>query len=131
MPSVPLAFTLEVSMSVKVVSIEDDGVAVLACAGEMNALEMTANGCSLTDILGQNWASRRVALDLSQASYMDSAAIGWLLSLHKKFSDQNGKLMVFGLHPNVQRVIDIMRINQVLNLAQDKAHALKRLRGEH
>ena len=118
-------------MSVKVVAIEDDGVATLACAGEMNALEMTANGGGLKDVLGEGWASRRVAMDLGGATYMDSAAIGWLLSLHKSFEQEGGRLILFALHPNVRRVLDIMRINQVLDLAEDRQHALKRLRGEH
>lgn len=116
-------------MSVKVVAIEDDGVATLACAGEMNALEMSTNGKGLKDVLGDDWASRRVALDLSEASYMDSAAIGWLLSLHKGFGDAGGRLILFGTHPNVRRVIEMMRIDKVLDLADDREHALKRLRG--
>lgn len=118
-------------MSMKVVSIEDDGVATLACAGEMNALEMTGDGGGLKELLGEGWASRKTALDLSEATYMDSAAIGWLLSLHKSFCQAGGRLVVFGMHPNVRRVIDIMRIDQVLDLAEDRQHAVKRLRGEH
>ncbi|MFN3167976.1 MAG: STAS domain-containing protein [Phycisphaeraceae bacterium] len=118
-------------MSVKVVAIDDDGVATLACAGEMNALEMTTQGKGLKGVLGDDWASRNVALDLSEASYMDSAAIGWLLSLHKAFSDAGGRLILFGTHPNVRRVIEMMRIDKVLDLAEDREHALKRLRGEH
>jgi len=118
-------------MSVKVVAIEDDGVATLACAGEMNALEMSTDGKGLKDVLGDEWASRKVALDLSEASYMDSAAIGWLLSLHKAFDEGDGRLVLFGTHPNVRRVIDMMRIDKVLDLAENREHALKRLRGEH
>lgn len=118
-------------MSVKVVSIEDDGVASLACAGEMNALEMTGNaeGGGLRAVLGDGWAKRQVALDLGESSYMDSAAIGWLLSLHKAFDDAGGRLVIYGLHPNVKRVVEIMRIDKVLNLASDHDHALQRLRG--
>ncbi len=118
-------------MSIKVVAIEDDGSAMLACAGEMNALEMTGDGGGLRGTLGEDWAAKKVALDLGEASYMDSAAIGWLLSLHKAFGEAGGRLILFGLHPNVQRVIEIMRIDQVLDLAEDAMHAKKRLRGEH
>ena len=116
-------------MSVRVVSIEDDGVAALACAGEINALAMRKEAGGLTGVLGDNWPTRRVALDLSEASYMDSAAIGWLLSIHKKFGDAGGRLVVYGLHPNVQRVVEIMRINQVLELADNRDDALRRARG--
>lgn len=118
-------------MSIKVVSIEDDGVASLACTGEMNALEMTGNGGGLEKSLGEDWASKQVALDLGEVSYMDSAAIGWLLSLHKAFTNAGGRMVLFGIHPNVKRVIDIMRIDRVLSLAEDHDHAIKRLRGSH
>ena len=116
-------------MSIKVVSIEDDGVAALACVGEMNGLAMSSDGGGLQDALGEGWAGRPVALDLSEASYMDSAAIGWLLSLHKQLSGAGGRLVLHGLHPNVKRVIEIMRIDQVLDLAESRGHALECLRG--
>ena len=118
-------------MSIKVVSIEDDGVASLAFTGEMNALEKTLDDeVGFKALLGEDWASRKVMLDLGQATYMDSAAIGWLLSLHKAFDQGGGRLVLFGIEGNIQRVIDMMRIGRVLNLSEGKAEALARLRGK-
>lgn len=116
-------------MSVKVLSIEDDGVAAVACEGELNGLGMN-NGdvADLEPQLGDDWAQRRVALDMSGASYMDSAAVGWLLSLHKAFQQAGGQMVVCGIQPEVRRVIELMRIDKVVPIVADRDQAMRRLR---
>lgn len=116
-------------MSVKMVSIEDDGIAVLASDRELDglALSVTDNN-TFQKVLGESWAAKRVALDLSATEYIDSATIGWLLSTHKNFSEGGGRLVLHGLQPSVLRVIEMMRINQVLELAADREKALAKLR---
>lgn len=116
-------------MSIRVDSIEDDGVAMLICADDMNALEMSTDGTELEEVLGDEWATRRVIMDLSDAEYVDSAVIGWLLLLHKTFNRAGGRLVLYGLNPNVKRVIDLLRIDDVLMLATDRERALQRVRG--
>ena len=116
-------------MSLKMVSIEDDGIAVLACDQELDGLALSSNESqALPKVLGDKWAGKRVALDLSATAYIDSAAIGWLLSIHKKFREGKGRLVIHGLQPSVQRVIEMMRIHQVLDLADNREQALARLR---
>lgn len=116
-------------MSVKVLSIEDDGVAAVACEGELNGLGMN-NGdvADLKPQLGDDWAQRRVALDMTGASYMDSAAVGWLLSLHKAFQQSGGQMVVCGIQPEIRRVIELMRIDQVIPIVADRDEAMRRLR---
>lgn len=119
-------------MSIRVDSIEDDGVAVLASSDELNAFVMDAEGNDskgLQGLLGEDWAERRVALDISEADYIDSAAIGWLLLMHKSFKEAGGRLVIFGLTPGVKRVINLLRIEDVLNLSTDRDSALVRVRG--
>ncbi|MFI4862065.1 MAG: STAS domain-containing protein [Phycisphaerales bacterium JB063] len=112
------------------IGIEDDGIAVLACADQLDGLAMTADGnAPLKQVLGQGCYSKRVALDLGQTGYIDSAAIGWLLSSHKAFKDAGGRLVIHSLQPGVKRVIDMMRLGSVLELAPNQAHALQQLRG--
>lgn len=115
-------------MSVKIVSVQGDGVAVLACEGELNGLNMN-NGevADLKPQLGDDWASRKVVLDMSEASYMDSAAVGWLLSLYKKFTEAGGKLVVCSVQPEVGRVIELMRIHLVIPIVKDREEAMARL----
>lgn len=116
-------------MSVRMIGIEDDGIAALACDEQLDGLAMTAEGdAPLRKVLGEGCYKKRVALDLGQTAYIDSAAIGWLLSSHKAFKDAGGRLVLHSIQPGVQRVIDMMRINKVLELADDQDQALSKLR---
>jgi len=116
-------------MSVKLVSIEDDGVAQLACGDDLSGLEMLDNNMGLSELLGKDWANRRVVLDLGAPQFIDSAAIGWLLSLHKAFDREGGRLVIYNPNPSVRRVINLLRIDEVLNLASDQERALQCARG--
>jgi len=115
-------------MSLKAESVEEDGVALLNCGDDLNALTMCEEFTELEDLVGKDWASRPVGLGFSEASYIDSAAIGWLLSLHKKMDEAGGKLVLHSMSPSVRRVLTMMRLESVLNLADGKAQAVKQLK---
>ena len=115
-------------MSLKLVSIEVDGVASLNCGDDMNALAMCEEFTELKDILGENWASRKIALGFGEVSYIDSAAIGWLLSLNKAINEAGGKLVLHSMSKSVRRVLTMMRLESVLNLADEAAQAHKQLK---
>jgi len=116
-------------MSVKMIGIEDDGVVAIASGEELDGMALTADdNAALKTVLGDAWASKRVALDLSDTDYIDSATIGWLLSSHRAFSEAGGKLVIHSLKPGVKRVIELMRIHSVLDLTDDRASAMDMLR---
>ena len=114
---------------IKVLSIEDDGVAALACEGEINGLLMESGEPDrFEELLGEDWSGRQVVLDMSQASYLDSAAVGWLLSLHRSFTTGGGKLVLCCIQPTVRRVIDLMRIGEVVPILDDQQQAFAKIR---
>jgi len=114
-------------MSLKTDSVEKDGVALLECGDDMNALTMCEEFTELRDMIGADWASRPIGIGFTEASYIDSAAIGWLLSLNKTIDEAGGKLVLHSMSPSVRRVLTMMRLESVLNVADDKADALKQL----
>ncbi|MGB0766443.1 MAG: STAS domain-containing protein [Phycisphaeraceae bacterium] len=114
-------------MSLTVDSIEEDGAVFLDCADDMNALEMSGDFEELDKMLGKQWSSLKVALGMSRADYIDSAVIGWLLSLHKRFNESGGKLVLHSMNPSIERVLKLMRIDNVLNLAENRAEAKTQL----
>lgn len=115
-------------MSLKVVSIKEDGVAALDCAEEMDALKMSGEFKELEQLLGPDWAGQRVALGFGAADYIDSAVIGWLLSLNKSFDQAGGRLVLHSMSPSVKRVITMMRLENVLNIAEDLPQAIEQLK---
>lgn len=114
-------------MSLTVVSTDDQGVALLNCGDDMNALAMCDQFTELKDLLGNDWARQHIALGFSQASYIDSAAIGWLLSLHKAVGQAGGNLVLHSMSPSVRRIFTMMRLESVLNLADDPQQAVAQL----
>ncbi|MBD2203572.1 STAS domain-containing protein [Calothrix sp. FACHB-1219] len=54
----------------------------------------------------------KLLLDLTTVPYMSSAGLRALLSLHRKFSDQEGKLVLVGVAPEIQ---DTMEVTGFLN----------------
>ncbi|MGB1125555.1 MAG: STAS domain-containing protein [Phycisphaeraceae bacterium] len=115
-------------MSLTAESVEEDGVALLNCGDDMNALAMCEEFTELKDLVGEDWASQSVGLGFAEASYIDSAAIGWLLSLHKTMDEAGGKLVLHSMSPSVRRVLTMMRLESVLNIADDKSAAVKELK---
>ena len=114
-------------MSLTVESIQDDGVALLNCGDDMNALAMCEEFTELKKLVGDDWAKQKIALGFASASFIDSAAIGWLLSLHKAMNEAGGRLVLHSISPSVRRVLTMMRLESVLNLADDSAQALRQL----
>ena len=117
-------------MSLKADSVDEKGIALLNCGDDMNALAMCEEFTELKDLVGENWAKRPIGLGFSEASYIDSAAIGWLLSLHKKMDEAGGKLVLHSMSPSVQRVLTMMRLDSVLNIVVDKADAVEALKAK-
>ena len=73
--------------------------------------------------------TRKVLLDLSKCQYVDSMAIGWLLTCHRKFSERGGALVVHSPSPIVLQILKLMRMELVLHLAATEELAKELARG--
>ncbi|MDZ4819319.1 MAG: STAS domain-containing protein [Planctomycetota bacterium] len=67
--------------------------------------------------------SRTVLFNLSGVEYIDSSGVSWLLTFHRKFREAGGKLILHSLHPMVLQVLQVLRLEKVLNLAESAKHA--------
>ncbi|MFW6060708.1 MAG: STAS domain-containing protein [Phycisphaeraceae bacterium] len=118
-------------MNVRLVSIENDGIVRLAANGAMTASEMAGDDKHpLAGVIGESWSSNRVVLGLNETEYVDSTAIGWLLSCQKQFNNDGGKFALHSIPPSVQQIFDLLKVDRVLNLAKDENEALQIVRGE-
>ncbi len=81
-------------------------------------------------VLGADAYKRFVLLDMRESNYLDSMCIGWLLTSHKRFREQGGKLVIHSLQPVAFNVISLLRLNSVFQLAADKEKALELVKGE-
>ena len=118
-------------MVVQLVSVEQDGVVRLALNGPVTAQQIEQDDHHpLVEALGHEWYNTRVVLDMSAADYIDSTAVGWLLSCQKQFSRGGGSMVLHSVTPQVREIFDILRIDRMFALAEDETHAVKIARGE-
>jgi anti-anti-sigma factor len=107
-----MAFTL------KLISHDPAGLELLAAEGEATARDFpTYNDVHFDNLLGPSWDAARVALDMDRVNYIDSAAIGWLLSAQKSFRAGGGKLALYALQPQVRQLLEMLKIDRVITLA--------------
>jgi anti-anti-sigma factor len=99
-----------------------DGVRRLACSGDVTMLDV--HGADpLEALLGPDGFGRTVVLDMGQTTYIDSAAVGWLFGLHRKFNQAGGRLILHSIPPLVDQVFQLLKLPTVLHVASDEAAA--------
>lgn len=66
-------------------------------------------------------------IDLSSTKYCDSSGLSALLIANRMCKDTNGKFILCGLQPNVQKLIQIAQLDKVLTITATKKEALAHL----
>ncbi len=105
----------------------DGGVVRAEATGQITQAALTANPEPLSGLLGDGGYGRRVALGLAEATFLDSSGVGWLLMCNKRFREASGRLVIHSVPPVILDVIKVMRLDQVLKIADDETAALAML----
>ena len=72
-------------------------------------------------------ALRKLTLDFTAVRFLSSSMLGVLIQLHKKSQAIKGRLVICGLKPELKKVFKIMRLEKVLQFADDEAEAMRLL----
>jgi anti-sigma B factor antagonist len=108
------------ALNLKLTSQDHSGLTLLAAEGEATAHDFpSGNAIHFDNVLGPTWDTARVALDMDRVNYIDSSAIGWLLSANKSFRAGGGKLALHSLQPQVRQLLEMLKIDRVIPLAAD------------
>jgi anti-sigma B factor antagonist len=78
---------------------------------------------TVTSLIGSG--ERRVLLDLSTVTYVDSATIGCLLDLYRQASAAGGALKLAGVQKRVETMLTMTGAQNFLEIHPDEASALK------
>lgn len=120
----------ESSMKLSMVSIEKGGLILVAAEGNITATDFDVAGTNpLQTLLGATWSSNRVILNMEKTAYIDSSAIGWLISTRKSFADAGGAIAIYNVQQAVRQLMDMLKISRVLPIADDEAAARKLVDG--
>ena len=110
------AFSVEPSDS-------SDGVVLIALSGELDIAATPAVRACVEAAAGR----RAVVLDLSGATFVDSSMLKELLRANAELERYDTRLVLAGVPPAVQRVLDLTRTAQLFTLADDRGAAVARV----
>jgi anti-sigma B factor antagonist len=70
---------------------------------------------------------KKLILDFSKVQFLASAAIGMLMTLHKKSTAIKGTFIICGLKRDLMKVFEIMKLTKVFRFAANEDEALAQL----
>jgi anti-anti-sigma factor len=106
-----------------VVQHRDGDVVHVACEEDITLYDFRTGENPLEKALGEGCFRQKVVLSLQKSCFIDSAGIGWLVMCHKRFREAGGCLVVHSIPPMVNHVFELLGLVDVLNMANDEAHA--------
>jgi anti-anti-sigma factor len=84
----------------------------------------------LATTVGFDAYQRRVMLDLSAVTRMETSGISWLLTLRKRMQSVGGRLVLHSLSPAVRNVVRVLKLQSVLEIAANEKDAQQLITGE-
>jgi anti-sigma B factor antagonist len=78
---------------------------------------------TLRDLMAQN--NKKILLNLSEVSYIDSSGIGELVSGFTTVTNSGGNLKLLGLTKRVKDLLQITKLYTVFDVHEDEAHAIR------
>ena len=111
-------------MSAIVKTRQVDGVAVVDVSGRITLGEGSSSvRDTLRDLIGKG--EKKILLNLSDVSYIDSSGIGELVSGYTTISNQGGTLKLVGLTKRVKDLLQITKLYTVFDVHEEEAHAIR------
>jgi anti-sigma B factor antagonist len=68
--------------------------------------------------------ARDLLLDFGQVTFMDSKAIGAMVSIRKAVTARGGRIGVCDLHPHVRKIIQVVTLGTLFDAFPDRETAL-------
>ena len=108
--------------SVELVHAGDD-VAVIALSGEVDIY--SAPQFKETLVSGIDEGARRIIVDLTGVTFIDSTALGVLVSGAKRVRPLNGSLDIVCDDENITRIFEITGLDRIFGIYPSREEALK------
>ncbi len=68
--------------------------------------------------------TRRIIVDLSQVTYIDSSGLATLIECLQKTRSYGGQLRLFGLNDNIKDVFSLARLDTIFDIRKSEQDAL-------
>jgi anti-sigma B factor antagonist len=100
----------------------DSTSAILDIQGEINAFAENELMDAYNKACSKN--PRRIVLNFSQMSYMNSSGIGLLVTLLIRAQRQQQRLSAFGLSEHYRQIFELTRLNEAISIHETEKDAL-------
>ena len=102
-------------MSLKTSTLESGTIGVLDVKGSLVGGEETDElRSAIADFVAQG--NKKLIIDLSKVTYLNSTAIGVLVQAHTTYSKNKGKVIIAGVNKNISNVFVITKLTLVFDV---------------
>jgi len=117
-------------MNLRLCSEDSAEICRIRAEGDIRAVEEPRDPREIEELLGPQCYRRPILLDLQDAAHIDSSGVSWLIKCHKLCQSEGGKLVLHSIPPSVVGILKMLRLEQVLNMAEDETAASLLAQGE-
>ena len=100
-----------------------DGLAIIEVVGDADLYSAPELRDRLTEVL--DGGARRVVVDLSETTFVDSMTLGVLLGGMKRLGTAGGRLELVVSRPDIRRIFEITMLDRVFELHETREQALE------
>lgn len=104
----------------------EDEYHVIMVEGDVDASSSIHLDEALTELANDN-STKYILVDGTQLHYISSAGLGVFMSYIDDFKSKNIKMVIYGLSEKVLNVFQILGLDQLMTIVNDKKEAKKKL----
>lgn len=110
-------------MAVKTTTLQSGKIGVIEVKGSLVGGEETDElRNAVADFVEQG--TKKLIIDLSKVTYLNSTAIGVLVSAHTTFSKNAGHVKVCGINKNINNIFVITKLTLVFDVSDTREEAV-------
>lgn len=68
--------------------------------------------------------NKKLVIDLSKVTYMNSTAIGTLVAAHTSYANRQGKLILCDVGKNISNVFVVTKLSMIFQVEKDQSEAV-------
>jgi anti-sigma B factor antagonist len=113
-------------MAVKTSTVQSGKIGLIEVKGSLVGGEETDElRSAVADFVEQG--NKKLVIDLSKVTYLNSTAIGVLVSSHTTYSRNNGQVKLCGINKNINNIFVITKLTLVFEVCETREEALELL----
>jgi anti-sigma B factor antagonist len=111
-------------MAVKTTTLQNGKIGVIEVKGSLVGGEETDElRSAVADLVEQG--NKNLIIDLSKVTYLNSTAIGVLVSAHTTYSRNKGRVKLCGINKNINNIFVITKLTMVFEVVDTREDAVK------